>query len=127
MCVTIQNFGTTTRRDISFAEARVFRFSFDPRDVPVHPGVHAWVIWLGAPFAPRHHPCNSLCHGLPFLLLTHKITRSVLSLVTYLLIYSSIQTVTHLFIYPSIHSFTLWPTVQSKYSAKSSVLCPRFC
>lgn len=43
---------------VSFAETGVFRISFDPREVPVHPRVHARVIRQAASFAPRHHACN---------------------------------------------------------------------
>ena len=44
---------------VSFAVTGVFRISFDPCEVPVHPRVNARAIPPAASFAPRHHPCNT--------------------------------------------------------------------
>lgn len=45
--------------EVSLAEARISCISFDPCDVPVHPGVYAWVTGQATPFTPRHHSWNA--------------------------------------------------------------------
>ena len=107
----VQQFSVTSWKlcgatpQVSFAVTGVFRILFDPREVPVHPRVHARVIRQAASFAPRHHPCNP--HFIVFFLFhciptnNDHISKSFI----YLFI--------HLFIYSFIHSRIL-PLIFSK-------------
>ena len=80
---------------VSYAVTGVFRISFDPREVPVHPCVHARVIRQAASFAPRHHPCNP--HFIVFFLFdciptnNDNTSKSFIYLFIYLFVYSFIH------------------------------------